>query len=313
MRSHPDHTALLWGLGLTLGSLAVASLFGRRAKTPALPAGSGTTSSSFQGSGPPVVISTYAGNIDWWPGTKPALIEWPGYFSKPGAHPSWESVAEPLRDGSGQLLPNLLRKYGQPSPRRIAVIGFSAGSNSGLGQLLKHPADRAMVDFVGSFDGIHVYTGTTPPPPADPLAYFKYREQISPWYDVMLAGARGEKGVVVTASDVAPPAVEFTKTRTALNALLQSVGIATGRLTAGDTPWTSPPMKYRAGDLQLPPSLLATLQGSWGTTGEAVMGQLVGLMAPNGNQASDHIKQAKMIGPILNATLVPRWRAGGYV
>lgn len=306
-------TQLLAGLGLVAGSVALASWTGRRSVAAGSAPAAGPDSSLGLGSGPPVVISTYAGGIGWWPEPRPALLEWQGVFPSPGAHPTWNPLADALRDGSGRLLPNLLRKYGFGEARRVACIGFSAGSNSGLGQLLKHPLDRAQIDFVGSFDGIHSYVGTTPPPVADPLSYFKFRAQADPWFDFMRQAALGLKGCVVTASDVAPPAPDFTKTRSALTALLQGLGMQLGRLTAGDTPWTSPPLLVRPGDAPLPSATVAAVRGMWGTTTVATMGQLNALAAVNGNQKEDHIKQADAIGTLMLATLVPRWRSGGQV
>ncbi len=302
---------VLAGLGLVLGSVAAASLTGRRAASSAEAAPGGV--SLALGGGPPVVISTYAGGIEWWPGTQPALIDWPGVRSSPAAHPSWSGPADALRGSDGRLLPALLRKYGHASASRVACIGFSAGSNSGLSQLLRHPLDRAQIDFVGSFDGIHGYVGQYPPPQGNPLAYFKFREQADPWLDFMRQAALGLKGCVITASNVAPPGADFTQTRLALTSLLQALGTQLGRLSPGDTPWTSPPLLYRPGDAPLPAATLAQVRESWGTTATATMGHLNALEAPNGDQKEDHIKQAKLIGPLMLATLVPRWRAGGQV
>lgn len=304
---------VLAGLGLVLGSVAAASLTGRRAAASAEPDAPGGVSLALGGGGPPVVISTYAGGIDWWPGARPALIDWQGVRASPAAHPSWSGPADALRGPDGRLLPALLRKYGHSSASRVACIGFSAGSNSGLGQLLKHPLDRAQIDFVGSFDGIHGYVGQYPPPAGNPLAYFKYRDQADPWFDFMRQAALGLKGCVVTASNVAPPAADFTQTRIAVTSLLQALGTQLGRLSAGDTPWTSPPLMYRPGDAALPAATLEQVRASWGTITTATMGQLNALTAPNGDQKEDHVKQARMIGPLMLATLVPRWRAGGQV
>lgn len=56
--------------------------------------------------------------------------------------------------GGGSILSGLLRTYARGvEPRRIAVVGFSAG-NKAVHDILENPADRELIDAVISLDGM---------------------------------------------------------------------------------------------------------------------------------------------------------------
>lgn len=58
-------------------------------------------------------------------------------------------LAHSLEDQDGLVMPGLIRRYGPAS--RVALSGFSAGGYF-MNPVLKHPADRALVDAVIAMD-----------------------------------------------------------------------------------------------------------------------------------------------------------------
>jgi hypothetical protein len=245
-------------------------------------------------------------DLSWWPwARRPRLIELPG---APGKHPSWAPVAQQLRDGRGALLPALRRQY-QISPNsRIAVVGFSAGSNSGLRALLASALDRVEYDFVGSFDGLHLNI-KSPPWPAGVLSRF-FPDQVDGFADYALAAARRQRGMVITSSSVAAPVVSglpVSQTVLAQTAILAWVGEQMQRLAPGADPWRA--MARAAGDIELPAARVAELARAGGEPWSLqTVGNLVCTASPGANEAA-HIVQARVFAPVLlRATLAERWR-----
>lgn len=158
---------------------------------------------------------------DWlpWSGEPPKLLEWPGAPTASG-HPSWKVSARTLRDADGAILPTLLARYRRflgfdlGSVGRIAVVGFSAGSNSGVRELLRSPLDRARVSFVAAIDGMHPMwarrrvrrSELEAPAPSDPESmYLDWTAQMQPFAAYALDAAQDQGGAMVaTASQVRP-------------------------------------------------------------------------------------------------------------
>jgi hypothetical protein len=243
--------------------------------------------------------------VKWWPNAvKPTLLEWPG--EGPG-HPSWANVAASLRDGEGRLLPRLLAKYSLSNAERIAVVGFSAGSNSGIRELIRHPEDRARIAFVGAFDGLYpalsdqsVWNTT------NPRSYFVDPKQIDPWLGYMRLAATGQRIMVMTASSIAAPGPGIAPTKLALTKLLEQAGIDMGRLKAGSLPWDLVPTD---GDRPLPGPTQQFIEETVKAGVEySTMGRLNALLArPGASPQQDHLAQAAIVPEVLKATLVPLW------
>lgn len=259
-----------------------------------------------------LVISAYALNARTWAAawpdasTRPRLLEWSGTAPTPGGHPSWETAARALRGSDGSLLGPLLRRSGIRDAARIAVVGFSAGANSGLRELLRSPADRVRIDSVFSIDGIHALvrddSGKHPAAWSDPT-------QVEGLLSMMAAaatpGAAGTNAdarlVVVTASNVARPVSCSTcaKTSWALGRLTAAIASDLGRSPSSVE-------TFSAVSDPIPPALAAALV-ALGETEHARFGNLWALWF-RGDQPADHIRQAHEILPLLiRSLLVPRW------
>jgi len=254
-----------------------------------------------------LVISAYALNAKTWaaawpdPATRPRLLEWPGVPPAPGRHPSWFDAATKLRGGAtdAPLLDALLRQYNISDARRIAAVGFSAGANSGLRELLRAPQDRARFDAVFSIDGIHA--SVADPSGAHPGAW-KDGSQVAGLLDVMRAGAAGRILAVVTSSDVAAPGGDAAKTSWALGRLTAAIADQLGRAPSSVETFT-------AVSDAIDPALLAQLQ-ALGETEHARFRDLWALWF-RGAQGADHIRQAAEVLPLLlRSLLVPRWTRG---
>lgn len=251
-----------------------------------------------------LVISAYALNARTWQAawpdaaTRPQLLEWSGTSATPGGHPSWETSARALRGSDGSLLTPLLRRSNIRSAGRIAVVGFSAGANSGLRELLRSPGDRARIDSVFSIDGIHALvrddTAKHPAAWSDPT-------QVDGLLSMMHAAETGGRLTVVTSSNVARPVTCSTcaKTSWALGRLTAWVAELIGRLPSSVE-------TFSAVSDPIDPALLARLQ-ALGETEHAKFGDMWALWF-RGDQAADHIRQAHEILPLLiRLLLVPRW------
>lgn len=146
------------------------------------------------------------------------LIEWPG---EGAGHPSWAALAQRLRSGDGRLLPALRRLYSVDESARIGVVGFSAGSNSGVREMLRSPADRASYAFVLAIDGLHasIKPGSRWRED-DPVSWFwSFREQVEPFAAMAAEAAQGRGIFVQTASRVAAPNPQLSSTEQGVNAI----------------------------------------------------------------------------------------------
>lgn len=247
---------------------------------------------------------------DWlpWAGEPPIMLEWPG--TPTGGHPSWQRAARGVRGSDGAILPPLFARYRQylgcdlDRVRRIAAVGFSAGSNSGIRALLESELDRARLDFVASVDGMHptlapAQRGVHRPHAADPRDDFAdWNRQMGPFAAFADLAAQRACGFVATASSVAPARRDIATTSQALSALFaviaQAAGPSSPRLPAAYPPRTESPALRRGEPYPLPYSI----EGA---------GDFVALMYP-GDQTRDHQLQAQVVVPdILRAFLVPRW------
>lgn len=246
---------------------------------------------------------------DWlpWRDGTPALLEWSGAATT-GGHPSWQKAARSLRDSDGAILPNLLARFRQylgfdlSGVRRIAAVGFSAGSNSGIRALLDSPLDRARLDFVAAVDGMH-------PMLAQSRSVHTYNDDVrtdfAAWDQQMGAfvayadlAAQAQVGFVATASSVAPDRSDISTTAQALSALYsviaQAAGPSSPNVPAAFPPRTDSPALHSGEDYPIP----YQVQG---------VGDFVALWYP-GDQPRDHVLQVQVVVPdILRAFLVPRW------
>lgn len=250
-----------------------------------------------------LVISAYAINAATWAaafpsGQRPRLIEWQGEQPPGGGHPSWARAAEALRGTDGALLPGLLRSFGASDSARIAVVGFSAGSNSGVRELLRSPLDRARIDAVFAIDGIHaqVRDEKAPHPSAwaDPT-------QVAGLLEMMMAASKGRGLCVATSSDVARPCTTCAKTSWALGRLTAAVAASLDRSPSSVE-------TFSAVSDPIDPTLLAQLV-ALGETEHARFANCWSLWF-RGTQGADHVRQAHQVLPLLlRSLLAPRWSA----
>lgn len=164
----------------------------------------------------------------------PAILHWMPSSTKPGSHPSWTADADKLREPpyrKGRLLPNLVKQFskalgfGPADVNRICVVGFSAGANNGLRELLRNRDDREAIDVVFSVDGLHPNLRPVPLPGVDEwrAPYAAWDAEMEPFADFAVAAALGERVAVFTCSDVAAPSKVNAKTADALEDLLSDV------------------------------------------------------------------------------------------
>ena len=228
--------------------------------------------------------------IDWMP---------PATDYRTGGHPSWVADANRLRSGGGPLLPALLRRYGRPEDADVLAIGFSAGSNSGLRELLRDPQDREQLVGVVALDGLHsslktwVKNGDLGSVRSRSM-YADWNGQMAPFEDYMRRAADGDKLMVATASNVAAPPGGISKTRNAwLDIItdLASLGVSVNPLDA---------------------SIKETLTGtdgrpvSWYPAPGATVGDRGYALFFDGDQARDHVQQARLLGPwVLGKFVLP--------
>jgi hypothetical protein len=246
-----------------------------------------------------LVISVYALRASTWAQAWPAppaprLVEWSGEVKPGSVHPTWAPLASRLRDASGQLLPALLRAWGA-QPNRIAVCAFSAGSNSGLRELLRSEADRERIDAAFSIDGLH------PQIAAD--GSFVDPSQVNGLRAYMARAAAGRALFALTASAVAAPGASIGQSADVLRRLITETAEARGL----EPP--APPMAWRS--VAPPPAALAAQLEPLGIVDAASVGGLSAWWF-TGSDAAAHIRQANAVQPLLiRELLVPRWRASG--
>lgn len=262
--------------------------------------------SSSGGDSKDLIISLMAiRDLSWWPGAKPRLINWVPPAGASG-HPSWEAPVNQLRDSSGAFLPKFLKQFRMEDAERIALVGFSAGSNSGLRACLQNASDRRRLDFVAGFDGIHVGLANKAAwKDSEPLSHFIQRDQIDGYLALMANAIAGSQGMVLTASQVEPaqpsnPAyARISATGQAMSWLLQAAAKDAGRWRGGDD--------FSAGNDVAMPDYLRQRLTELGMLRHQELGQLV-MAWFSGNDKAAHILQADTIAPaLLQQYLVPRW------
>ena len=251
-----------------------------------------------------LVISVYALRPAAWSqawegfsGAQPRLVEWSGESQSGSGHPTWQFIGDRMRDSSGRLLPALLRQWNADGAERIAAVGFSAGSNSGLRQLLWHPEDRARLDAVFAIDGLH--------PSVNAAGELLDPRQLEGLRAYATAAAAGGRLAVATASNVAAPSASSGKTAQMLRELTAAVATARGAaLPAPPLSWlgTSPP-----------PESIVTQAQALGLVDAAQLGGFSAWWF-SGADAAAHIRQAQNVLPLLlRSYLAPRWRRGVLV
>lgn len=245
---------------------------------------------------------------DWipWPGEPPILLEWPGSPTASG-HLSWKQAARGLRDSDGAILPNLLERYRQflgfdvSGAGRIAVVGFSAGSNSGVRELLRSPLDRGRIDFVAAIDGMHPMfrhhriRGDHSDPET---LYADWAGQMAPFAEYALRAARDEGAAMVCTASQVRAAASVAPSYLALSSLFAYVA---ERVPASG-PWLPPAFPPR----ETAPALRA---GETYPTPIAVQGARRFVAAWYAGQSPRaHELQAWIVAPdVLRAFLVPLW------
>jgi hypothetical protein len=135
--------------------------------------------------------------------------------------PSWSSKAAQLRV-SGGYLDGILRGYSVDPTAPIVGIGFSAGSNNGLRELVRDVVDRERIAGVIALDGLHwnVWDRAL----RSPTNFKDWKREVAPFAHYAEMAANGVGWMVVTASSVASPGPSLTSTSEALDFLADWVG-----------------------------------------------------------------------------------------
>lgn len=179
-----------------------------------------------------VVISTMALSTlpgDWAGWT---LREWAGTPQASG-HPGWSDLAASKRNKAGRVLPTLLREWRLDPDSIVVCVGFSAGSNSGLRELLRNADDRAQIAAAVALDGAHWNVkATSDNPPKS--AYWDWAGEAGPFEAMALSG----KPFVATASAVGRPGQKLTMTREGLRSIGSALEAAGIPKTAAPAEWT---------------------------------------------------------------------------
>ena len=235
-----------------------------------------------------VVISTMATGgvlpVDW-AGWK--SFEWSGKPTARG-YTGWSAVAAALRDrGTGRLLPNLLKNYNMSPDSMVVAVGFSAGSNDGLRELLRNAEDRNQIVAAVAVDGAHwnqKKQGAT-----DPKDYWDWKGEAGPFDQMAQLAATSGKPFVTTASMVAAPVVPKQILSTTREALASISGTTLG---ATGIAKSSPPGMFAV-------PLTGTVKGQQVSKAPIdgwSQGGFVASVWP-GNQPNDHIWQANTLVP----------------
>ena len=215
-----------------------------------------------------------------WSGWK--FIEWSGQ-TQGGGYSSWVPLAQQLRDSAGRILPNLLRKYGMDPSSAVVAVGFSAGSNNGLRELLRNSEDRKQIIGVLAIDGAHWNVRKVSDTPAIG-DYWDWKGEADPFAQTALEAANGGRPFLATASQVARPGAALTMTREGLRSVsswLDSQGASRGPAPA---PFNGE-IKATVNNREVSKSPV----DSWS------QGNFVVSLWP-GNQPADHVWQARAIG-----------------
>jgi hypothetical protein len=190
-----------------------------------------------------------------------------------------------LRDRkSGRLLPNLLKTWQLDPESAVVAVGFSAGSNSGLRELLRNADDRAQIQGAIALDGAHwnqKKLGTD-----DPGEYWDWIGEAGPFHEMQMLSARTGKPFILSASAVGRPGPQLSMTREALSAVARTLS------AAGFTREDAPP--------SLSGEITGTDQGRTITRAPVASwryGGAVTLLYP-GDQAADHRWQIAAVAPL---------------
>lgn len=239
---------------------------------------------------------TSLSELDSWP-ARPGVIEWMPRQTKPGSHPSWKEDGFALRDPTtGRIIPRLLRMFGRNDPKAIAAFGFSAGSNSGVRELLRDSTDRESLSFVAAIDGLHAAMASPTIHKADDVtSYFlDWKGQVAPFAEYALRAARGQCTMVMTGNNLAEPARGLTRSPFAIRKVFEWVEKQSGVLPYDEA------ASRRFADLGEPAPF--NIFGA---------GKLY-CFTYAGTQKEDHRAQAKVIAPrILKNILLPLWTGKG--
>jgi len=241
---------------------------------------------------------------------EPALFEW-----SPGTG-TWGKAADAIRAPpwrKGRLLPALFKRYERflgfdlDGASRIAVFGFSAGSNSGVRELLRNPEDRARIDFVAAVDGLHPNIKPdrlgTPLNLATPRDYFAdWNAELEPFAAMAERAARHETMMIATASQVVPLGKYNAKTELALDALVADVSSRVAFVDPYIVPgFPTDRAEIRAGERHPVP-----------VRGDG-LGNFVCFWY-SGSDKRAHVLQAQAVVPdIFRDYLVPSWTSGGFL
>lgn len=243
---------------------------------------------------------------DWlpWPGGKsPALLEWPG-ASTPSGHPSWKKAARALRDGDGAMLPTLFRRYRRflgfdlQDAGRIAVVAFSAGSNSAVRELLRSPLDRARLSFVAAVDGMHpMLSGAVTEAPEG--NYIDWPGQMGPLAAFALDAAQNEGPAFVCSASQVP--ASSSRVAPSMLAMASLSSYVTQRLPPGG-PWMPPAYPPRSSS----PKLRA---GEPYPVPFAVGGakRFACLWYPGADKRAHELQAWVVVPDLLRAFLIPLW------
>lgn len=230
-----------------------------------------------------------------WPAPRPGLIEWSPTLSTT-AHPSWGNDAQRFRDyGTGRLLTPILKRFGESRPERIALFGFSAGSNSGVRELLRNRTDREEISFTACIDGLHAHLKPKTLWTDDPVSPFlDWESQLRPTAEQALRAARGECRMIITGNDLQEPIEGVGRTPFAMRKIYEWVMTHDGVLPFNqalsrqfaDAGSPTPTFAFGAGELYC-------------------FGYL-------GTQKRDHIEQAQTVIPrAIRMFLMPLWTGHG--
>jgi len=241
-----------------------------------------------------------------WSGEPPVLLEWPG-APTPSGHPSWKAAASALRGSDGAMLDALVSRYRRfigadlAGISRIAVVGFSAGSNSGVRELLRSPLDRARISFVAAIDGMHpmfarrrIRTDETNPE----AHYADWAGQMAPFAEYGLLAAEDQGCAMVCTASGVSASRSVAPTGVALASLYQ--WIAARSSAAG--PWLPPAYPPRDTAPALRPG------EAYPTPSNILGARRFVAMWYQGRTARAHELQAYVVAPdVLRAFLVPLW------
>jgi hypothetical protein len=225
----------------------------------------------------------------------PVLLTVPGAMPASGkGNPSWGRVLDPMRDSEGRVLPGLFKRYEQfvgvpfADVNRIAAVGFSAGANNGLRNLLKHPEDRDRIDALISIDGLHPNIRRRidfdSDDPGD--AVIDWKGEMGPFVDLAVRGLRDQALAVWTASDITINRSDVASTRDALRLLTIAVAAQVQQQ----------PSMGRVPELEDPPPE-ATVQ----------LGDFFALWYAGADAEAHRIQARRVLPEILRRLLVPRW------